>query len=151
MEARIGKVCANPPGKDKGQNKDEEFVQVIVGTSGDISDYVLQHLANPKGSNTHPANIYVFPTNSKFGSSTSVVVHNGGGRNGYDSSGNYHVYTAGLHGKGNWKLNNDGDTVTLLNAQEQEVSRRVLQGSECEAITTPIVITPTSPTRAYGN
>ncbi len=151
MEPQIGKVCANLPGKDKGQGKEAEFVQVIAGTSGDVSGYVLQHLANPQSSNSHPVNMFVFPSNSRFVPNSSIIVHNGGGNNGYDSAGNYHIYTAGLHGTGNWKLNNKGDIVTLLNAQKNEVSRRVLQGNECESIGSPIVIPPTSQPRAYGN
>ncbi len=147
---QIGRVCANPPGRDRGQDKNQEFVEVLSG-SGSLAYYRLQHVANPKSQNPKWEDFFVFPTTAVFGRGTRVVVHNGAGTDGYDAQGHFNYHTAGHGGKGNWKLNNDGDIVRLLDPQGNEVSRRVLRGDECESVTRPPVIVPPTPApRAHG-
>jgi hypothetical protein len=155
---KIGRVCVNPPGKDKAQDKNLEWVEVVVSDSGNLSGHTLQHLANPKTSKSHWLDYFVFPSTAKHPPRTFVRVHSGGGRPHYDSQGIYHYYVAGEHGQGRWWFNNSGDIIRLLDEAGSEVSRRELQGDECEAnqvssggggsVVVPPLVTPT---RSYGN
>lgn len=147
---RIGKVCMNPPGNDTHQSRTQEFVDIELGSSRDISNHVLQHLANPGEADAHWGVMFKFPSDATFSSCTTVRVHNGAGKAGYNQARTvYHYYS----GK-NWLLNNDGDVVRLLNAEACEVCRRVLSGSECEDIAgkayEPVARTAT-PVASYGS
>jgi len=147
---RIGRICANPPGSDRGQNRNSEFVEVLTG-SGNLAAHRLQQIINPKSQNPNWEDLFTFPTTANFGRETHVVVHSGAGKDDYDSQGYFHYYIAGTDGKGRWKLNNDGDVVRLLDAQGNELSRRALSGNECESIiSTPVIILPTPAPRAFG-
>lgn len=150
---QIGRVCANPPSRDRGQDKDNEFVEVISG-KGSLAGHRLQHVTNPKSQNPHWKDLFEFSAMATFGLGTQVIVHSGRGTDGYDNHGHYHYYLNGSTGQGSWKLNNDGDTVRLLDIKGVEISRRVLQGNECEGTTHPPVVVPPTPTpapRVYGD
>lgn len=147
---QIGKVCINPPGSDTRQSRTHEFVDIELGSPRDVSNHLLQHIANPGEANEHWAIMFKFPKDAKFSSCTTVRVHNGEGKAGYNQARTtYHYYS----GK-NWLLNNSGDVVRLLSADACEVCRRVLSGNECEDVAgkayEPITRT-TTPVASYGS
>lgn len=149
----IGKVCANPPGLDDRGKVNSEFVDVTVGGGGHLGGVRLQHLVDPHTSREHFADVVQFPVGLHLAPGTTVRVHMGGGKNGVGSNGIYHWYAGGEHGRGNYRLNNGGDIVRLLDSPGHELARRVLTGRECEDVPSGpkvVVPPPVVPVRSYG-
>lgn len=131
MHHKIGRVCVNPPGPDKGPSRGREFIEVDVGLSGNLRGHRLEHLANPNTSDQHWLSFFDFPASATHKPGETVRVYEGNGSDGPDSKGTYCYYAAGPSGSGRPWLNNTGDTVRLVESG-REIDRRVLQGNECE-------------------
>lgn len=143
---RIGRVCVNPPGNDRGQDRAGEWVEVIVGPSGDLGGHELQHRVFPSG---RWEALHRFPEGFKLVPGTPVVVHAGHGRSGPNPHGVYHLFT-----RANWRLNNDGDIVRLLDPRASEFHRRELRGDECEGTPSgrgPESLSAVTPPRPFGS
>lgn len=132
MQHKIGRVCVNPPGPDKGPNRGREFVEVAVGSSNNLRGHRLEHLANPDMPDQHWRSFFDFPHSANHSLGETVRIYAGGGQDGRDSKGIYCYYAAGPGGSGRPWLNNTGDTVRLLDDCGNEIDRRRLQGYECE-------------------
>lgn len=126
---KITRACINPPGKDSRDDYNAEWVELQVAPAADLSGHVVQHFINPETQAREWSPYYRFGPGEAFAAGDRIRVHSGAGEPALEG-GIYHRYVADPGEKGQWRLNNTGDTIRVLDAGEQEVDKKAFIGNE---------------------
>jgi hypothetical protein len=149
-EARIHKLCSDPPGPDRNPNR--EWVEVEVGSRG-IQGYALKHLVNPGTPHEREATYFRFGKGlPELRAGQRVRVHSGGGDPHWDASDTnlLHAYREPPGHHGRFWLNNEGDAIRLINPKGDEVDRKAVGPGKCDSAGGGGVVVPVKPPRAFG-
>lgn len=130
QQAKITRACINPPGKDDRDNYNAEWVELQVGAGSDLSGYEVQHLINPKTQQEEWSRYHQFITEESFQAGTHIRIHSGAGQPYEDDKGVVHRYVADNGEKGQWRLNNSGDAIRLLNSVSNKIDEKAFTGNE---------------------
>ncbi|MBN1872728.1 MAG: PKD domain-containing protein, partial [Anaerolineae bacterium] len=118
---RIVRANIDPIGKDVGNNYNEEWVDILVLETTNLNNYVLRHVINPGTPREGQETYYSFSEREPFTAGTVVRIHSGAQRHHTAPEPEFvHRYRASQIG--NWRLNNTGDTIFVLNAHGQYVT-----------------------------
>lgn len=130
QQIKIAKACINPPGKDTGQNYNNEWVELQVEASVDLGGCELQHYINPDTEQREWATYYRFSQDETFNRGDRIRVHSGSGKAKKDDDGMYHRHVADNEEKGRWWLNNTGDEIRLIDTNNTLIDRKAFTGEE---------------------
>jgi PKD repeat protein len=121
----------DPPGKDTSRDYNAEWVDLLVSKTTNLNGFAVQHVINPGMENEGRETYYTFRETTIFPADTLIRIHSGAQREDPDpESGLTHRYRASASEVGNWRLNNTGDTIFILDPSGQEVhSESFLPGS----------------------
>lgn len=126
---KITRSCINPPGKDSRDDYNAEWVELQVGSGADLSNHVVEHYINPDTQEQDWSAYYRFGVSERFSPGQRIRIHSGAGEARYED-GVHHRYVAGPGEKGQWRLNNTGDTIRVLDPSHNELDRKAFNGNE---------------------
>jgi len=126
---KITRACINPPGKDTRDRYNEEWVELEVGSASDLSGYVVDHLIDPRTKRQAWSTYYRFGDGESFSAGARVVIHSGAGEDRGDGN-VFHRFVAKDEERGQWRLNNDGDSVRMLDPDGTKVDEKAFTGGE---------------------
>jgi hypothetical protein len=127
--AKITRACINPPGKDNRDAYNSEWVELQVGSESDLSGHIVEHLINPKTQQQGWSVYFQFDTGESFPAGSHIRIHSGAGTAKQDGK-TYHRYVADSDEKGQWRLNNDGDAIRLLDPHGTKLDEKAFNGLE---------------------
>lgn len=134
INVKVSRACINPPGKDNRSNYNAEWVELAIHEDADLSGCELQHLINPHTKRQAWEAYYRFGANERFPKGTKVRVHSGHPpadvNREPDADHRYHRYVCQPGEQGQWRLNNDGDSVKLLAADGTKIDETPFSGQE---------------------
>lgn len=134
VNVKVSRACINPPGKDDRSDYNAEWVELTVHEDVDFSGYELQHLINPHTKRQAWEPYFRFPAGDRFAKGSKVRVHSGhpptSTPSGADRDDLHHRYVCQPGEQGQWRLNNDGDSVKLLAGDDTKVDETAFSGNE---------------------
>lgn len=141
-ELRIIRASINPPGKDIRGEYNEEWVDLMLLEDTNLDDYEVEHTINPGTPNAALRLYYRFQENTALTAGTIVRIHSGAVEDNLaPAPGIIHRYVADPGEKGNWRLNNQRDTIRVLDAGGAVVdTQSFLPGSYLPLSTGPVYL-----------
>ena len=126
---KITRACINPPGKDDRDNYNAEWVELQVGAETDLSGHTVEHYINPDTQAQAWTPYYRFASNERFPAGAHIRIHSGAGQPKQEGN-THHRYVADAGEKGQWHLNNTGDTIRLLDPNGSKLDEKAFNGKE---------------------
>lgn len=141
---RIVDATIDPEGKDVRTDYNLEWVELLVQEAMHLDGYEVQHTINPGTLQEAFETYYTFRETKRLPFGTTLRIHSGAARNhAAPEPERLHRYVAGENQVGNWRLNNTGDTIRVLNPQGVVVHTRTFAstaGQAGEGVTTAYLI-----------
>jgi hypothetical protein len=133
---KIHRACIDPPGKDNRNDYNTEWVEIKTDGPADLSGFTLDHFINPQSLKREWSHYYVFGSGENFAGITVIRVHSGHGQSHItreaDGSQIHHRYVADGEEKGQWRLNDTGDSVRLVSTAGTVVAERTFTAGHCD-------------------
>lgn len=126
---KITRACINPPGKDNRNAYNSEWVELQVGPASDLSGHIIEHLINPKTQQQGWSVYFQFGTGESFPAGSHIRIYSGAGTPKQDGK-TFHRYVADGDEKGQWRLNNEGDSIRLLDTRGTKLDEKAFHGRE---------------------
>jgi hypothetical protein len=121
-ELRIIRASINPPGKDLRTEYNEEWVDLMLLEDTNLNGYEVEHTINPGTPDEALERYYLFKNNLILPAGAILRIHSGAAADDpVPSPGVVHWYVADPGEVGNWRLNNQGDTLRVLNPDGEVV------------------------------
>jgi hypothetical protein len=126
---KIVRACMNPPGKDSRDDYNAEWVELQIGAEVDLSGYSVEHFIHPETKRQEWSPYYRFGDEQPFPAGSVIRIYSGAGT-ARREGGTFHRYVADDEEKGQWCLNNDGDTVRVLTPEDNKLDEKAFTGKE---------------------
>lgn len=126
---KITRACINPPGRDTRDEYNSEWAELQVGSGADLSGHVVEHYINPDTQAQKWSTYYGFAAGERFSAGERIRIHSGAGEARFEG-GVHHRYVANEGERGQWRLNNDGDTLRILDESGSELDKKAFNGQE---------------------
>lgn len=128
---RIIRASIDPPGKDLRTDYNVEWVDIAVVRGTNLDGCSVQHTINPDTDREAITTYYTFDETGELAAGSVVRLHSGSQPDDVDPEpGLVHRYVAADTAKGNWLLNNQRETMQILDSAGAVLdTRHFLPGS----------------------
>lgn len=130
QQVSITRACINPPGRDDRSNYNAEWVELQVGSAADLDGFRVEHLINPDTNEQAWSLYYLFGDGERFPAGSRIRIHSGAGEARKDEHGVFLRFVADAGEKGQWRLNNTGDALKVLDASQVKLDEKAFNGDE---------------------